>query len=188
MRHEEGTRARKMTNELHDEISRRCLLSNRFLPFAFYLPPIEHEFHANSNFPRSFRVARIRCSIDRIMHFIIRTLERRRERFNRSMTFILDENWYNEDEWKTVGSSRAIFFFLLSNASQVAASNLIAIVAAIIAMVEVASGHFLKIAINPSAQSATNPYSSLINLNESRDKHHRFPLQISKNSYQVTYK
>lgn len=92
------------------------------------------------------------------------------------------------DNEETLRSSWNDFSLSLSRAhleARVTASNLIAIVAAIMATVEVASGHFLKIAINPSAQSATNPCSSLINLNESRDKHHRFPLQISKNSYQV---
>lgn len=39
---------------------------------------------------------------------------------------------------------------------------------AIIAMVEVASGHFLKIAINPCPRKVLRTLRSLINLNESR--------------------
>lgn len=147
------------------------------------LPPAEYEFEVSSRRPP------IRESVDRsdnfhpLFHSIIYT---RGGRKVISTTFVYSSMKIDNEE--TLRSSWNDFSLSLSRAhleARVTASNLIAIVAAIMATVEVASGHFLKIAINPSAQSATNPCSSLINLNESRDKHHRFPLQISKNSYQV---
>lgn len=141
MRHEEGTRAGKMTNEshhdeFHDDV-RSCLGWGNF-PTASFLPLLSSFEYESAKLKVPSIFSRIHESIH--PHFIIR----RKRVVSKRMG-----NSYESRIFKSVSLESVELI-------------------AIIAMVEVASGHFLKIAINPCPRKVLRTLRSLINLNEWR--------------------